>query len=214
MARTPEVPKIFHITPIEKLQAIIDAGFLWSDAKCIELGLAGEAVGISGIKADRLERRPVKCHPGTTVGQYVPFYFCPRSVMLYILHKGNREGLSYKGGQRSMIHLVGDLRGTIEWAQREECRWAIADRNAAIKYAAFYRTLEDLDKVQWEAVEARDWREVSEVKQAEFLIHESFPWSLVERIGVHNDAILARVRDILADVEHRPSVAVETGWYY
>jgi ssDNA thymidine ADP-ribosyltransferase, DarT len=214
MVAIPESPKIYHITPVEKLEAIVEAGCLWSDAKCIELGLVGEAVGIAGIKADRLERRPVKCHPSTTVGQYVPFYLCPRSVMLYILHMGNREGLSYKGGQRSIVHLVADLRRTAEWAEQHAQRWAMTDRNAAIKYASFYCGLEDLDKVHWEAVDARSWREVSEVKQAEFLMHESFPWTLVERIGVHNDAILAQVEGILRQVEHRPPVTVETGWYY
>ena len=41
----------------------------------------------------------MKCYPDNFVGEYVPFNFCPRSVMLYILHMGNAEGLTYHGGQ-------------------------------------------------------------------------------------------------------------------
>ncbi len=47
----------------------------------------------------------VKCHPGTKVGEYVPFYFCPRSVMLYILYMGNHPELGYRGGQAPIVHL-------------------------------------------------------------------------------------------------------------
>jgi hypothetical protein len=50
---------------------------LWSDAEMI--GRAGPvaAIGMSKIKKRRLEELPVGCHPGTNVGQFVPFYFCP-----------------------------------------------------------------------------------------------------------------------------------------
>jgi len=51
------------------------------------------------------------CHVSrrTTVGQYVPFYFCPRSVMLYVLHRGNHPSLEYRGGQTPLVHLEADL---------------------------------------------------------------------------------------------------------
>jgi ssDNA thymidine ADP-ribosyltransferase, DarT len=28
------------------------------------------------------------------VGEYVPFYFCPRSITLFLLHKGNHVDLT------------------------------------------------------------------------------------------------------------------------
>jgi len=40
---------------------------------------------MSTIKARRLYDLEVDCHPGTKVGEYVPFYFCPWSIMLYLL---------------------------------------------------------------------------------------------------------------------------------
>jgi hypothetical protein len=58
-------------------------GVLRSDANRIELGLECDVVGMSHIKRRRLQEIEVSCHAGNTRRRYVPFYFCPRSVMLY-----------------------------------------------------------------------------------------------------------------------------------
>jgi ssDNA thymidine ADP-ribosyltransferase DarT-like protein len=84
----PLEPKIYHITHMNNLPRILEAGVLWSDAKRLELGLVCDIVGMSGIKQRRIQELPVPCHPGTKVGHYVPFYFCLRSIMLYILCMG------------------------------------------------------------------------------------------------------------------------------
>jgi hypothetical protein len=75
------------------------------------------------------------CHPGTKVGEYVPFYFCPRSIMLFLLHKGNHVDLTYRGGQRPIVHLEADLRTVVEWADSIERRWAFGNRNAGARYS-------------------------------------------------------------------------------
>lgn len=52
-------------------------------------------------------------HPGLYVGQCVPFYFCPRSVMLYVIYCANHDELSYRGGQGPILHLEADLYETV-----------------------------------------------------------------------------------------------------
>lgn len=69
MAKTPRNPKIYHITHIGNLGAILENDALWSDAKRIELGLDCEVVGMSEIKRRRLNELEVKCHAGTMVGE-------------------------------------------------------------------------------------------------------------------------------------------------
>jgi len=127
MTNVPGQPKIYHITHVRNLPGIIAAGRLWSDAKRIELGLDCEIVGLSEIKRRRLEELDVGCHPGTRVGYYVPFYFCPRSIMLYILHQGNSPGLNYLEGQGPIVHLQADLQATVQWATENDIRWAFID---------------------------------------------------------------------------------------
>ncbi len=92
MSPVPADPKIYHITHLRNLPEIIQSGCLWSDAKRLELCLDCEIVGMSAIKQRRLKEIEVDCNSGTKVGEYVPFYFCPRSIMLYILHMGNHPG--------------------------------------------------------------------------------------------------------------------------
>lgn len=53
-----------------------------------------------------------------------------------------------------------------------------------------------------------------EKRQAEFLVHDYFPWECFHLIGTHNRQIATRVEEILSAAAHRPRVSVEPGWYY
>jgi hypothetical protein len=77
---------IYHITHIDNLTTIIADGCLWSDRRLLGTRAERVVIGLGNIKRRRLNEPPVHCHPGTMVGDYVPFYFCPRSPMLYMIH--------------------------------------------------------------------------------------------------------------------------------
>jgi len=212
----PAQPKIYHITHLRNIAQLASSGYLWSDAKRIELGLDCHVVGMAEIKRRRLEEIEVKCHPGTTVGQYAPFYFCPRSIMLYLLHRGNHPDVNYNEGQRPILHLQADLRATIQWADDNGVKWAFSDRNAGAYLADFFNTWQQLDRINWDAIAATDFRDmlVKEGKQAEFLMFEAFPWTLVEKVGVMDRRIGSQATAALADASYQPPVHVERGWYY
>ena len=215
MAKIPKNPKIYHITHIDNLDNILRDNVLWSDAKRLEHGLESEIVGMTEIKRRRLQEYEVKCHSGTKVGQYVPFYFCPRSIMLYLLHMGNHPDITYHGGQGPILHLQADLETAIQWATKKNIRWAFSDRNAGARFANFYNDPDDLDKIKWAYVRETVFRDmlVKEGKQAEFLMYESFPWELVEKIGVCNRSIRDRVIEKLGN-RASPEVSIEKDWYY
>jgi hypothetical protein len=215
MSKMPKHPKIYHITHINNLNGILRDNVIWSDAKRLELGLDCEIVGMSKIKRRRLQELEVDCHPSTKVGEYVPFYFCFRSVMLYILYMGNHPDIDYREGQRSIVHLQADLMASIRWAERQNVRWAFSDRNAGERIANFYNDLNKLDKIDWTAVAATNWRDtiIQEGKQAEFLVYESFPWELIEKIGVLNDDVKRAVIQEIGK-SHSDIVTVEQRWYY
>ena len=99
MSPPPRQPNVYHITHVDNLPAIVDEGSLVCDREMIRRGGPAQAVGMSEIKRRRVEQLAVDCHPGTMVGDYVPFYFCPRSVMLYVIHMANHRELAYRGGQ-------------------------------------------------------------------------------------------------------------------
>ncbi len=216
MSHPPARPMVYHITHGRNLAGIAAEGCLWSDAEIINRGGPRISIGISEIKRRRLEELAVACHPGTRVGQYVPFYFCPRSIMLYLLHKGNHPGLPFAEGQRSVIHLEADLHEVVAWADSQGKPWAFTDRNAGSGYFQSFRNVVQLDQLDWGHIMGVDFRDpvVKEAKQAEFLVYQSFPWPLVRRIGVLNEKIAERVREIVSEVDHRPDVQARADWYY
>lgn len=209
-------PKIYHITHVENLTLIAASGKLLSDRLIAESGGAARVTGMSAIKQRRISELEVPCHPGTKVGDYVPFYFCPRSVMLYVIHMANHPELAYRDGQGPILHLEGDLHDVIRWANRSGRRWAFSLSNAGAYYAEFYSTEADLDRLDWEAIAATDFRapKVKEGKQAEFLVHDSFPLDLVERIGVHSEPIRAQAVRAISSLARRPAVEVCRDWYF
>jgi hypothetical protein len=120
---------MYHIVHVDRLASIITDGGLQCDALMMKRTAAGTTIGMADIKQRRLEL-PINCHAGLTVGDCVPFYFCPRSVMLYLLHRGNHPNITYRGGQAPIIHLESDLHVTVDWAKHNEQRWAFTLSNA------------------------------------------------------------------------------------
>lgn len=215
MPQPPADPKIYHIVHVDRLASIIADGCLWSDAIMAQRQGAGTTIGMGGIKARRLVLS-VTCHPGRWVGEYVPFYFCSRSIMLYVIHCANHPELAYRGGQEPIVHLEADLHRVIAWANGEARRWAFSLSNAGAAYAQFRSDVDQLDEVDWSAVAATDFRaaDVKEGKQAEFLVHESFPWELVDRIGVISQGMAQRVANAICGAAHRPRLEIRRNWYY
>jgi ssDNA thymidine ADP-ribosyltransferase DarT-like protein len=209
----PMNPKIYHIVHIDRLTSIIDQGCLWSDAEIQNKNLGGTMIGMSHIKKRRMKNH-LHIHSGLTVGQCVPFYFCPRSIMLYIISQQSHKDISCRGGEKPIIHLQADLNTVVDWAQQNNKRWAFTDSNAGSSYFNSYCSLSDLNKIDWYAVDAHSWSQYKEKKQAEFLLEEQFPWSLVEAIGVYSQKQFQQVGVALKATSDQPTVSIQRNWYY
>jgi hypothetical protein len=158
-------------------------------------------------------------HPDLHVGACVPFYFCPRSVMLYLIHKRNAE-LAYQGGQESIVHLVADLCEAVQWAEKNSLRWAFTTSNAGSRYFDDYADLSRLDAINWKAVKTDQWSgagimpAVKDGKQAEFLLERRFSWRLVKGIGVYSESVERQVMKFLKKSANRPTIKILPQWYY
>jgi hypothetical protein len=222
MSTPPANPRVYHITHVNNLPAIIANGGLLSDAAIIARGGPAATIGMGTIKQRRLSL-PVSCHPALNVGDCVPFYFCPRSIMLFVIHCANNAELTYRGGQGPIVHLEADLAAVVAWANQQRRRWAFSLSNAGAGYTQFKDSLNDLHLVDWDAVASSNFsagsytpsgNQVKEGKQAEFLLHNDFPWGLVQRIGVASQAVAAQVHAAIANVAHKPQVMVQPTWYF
>ncbi len=216
MTAPPPHPKIYHITHVDNLPGIVAECGLLSEAALAARAGQVHVIGMSSIKLRRLNELEVPCYVGTKVGDYVPFYFCPRSVMLYVIHCANHQELTYRGGQDPIIHLEADLHNVVQWATHNGVRWAFSLSNAGAYYTEFRAVVAHLNQLDWVAIATLDFRQqnVKEGKQAEFLVHGRFPFSLVSYIGVRSTAIAARVSAVLAGTNYSPIVQVRPDWYF
>lgn len=204
------MPPIYHITHIDNLAGIVTEERLWSDARRIEMGLANTNIGYSHIKARRM-RHPVSVAAGGTLGQYVPFNFCFRSVMLYVV---SRQHVDYGGDQNSIVHLVSSTERIV--AAGRSCFFT--DRHADLGYARQFDDLSRLaDEVDWTVMPVRQWggdQELKEKRQAEFLVHDWCPWDTITEITTMDEAMAQVVEGAIAECAHRPQVTVKRDWYY
>ena len=213
MSSPPVQPKIFHIVHVDRRPSIIGDGHLWCDAKMLERPDTGTAIGMPTIK-QRRSAKGLASHHGLHVGDCVPFYFCPRSVMLYVIYRANHAELSYRGGQTLIVHLEADLRETVAWADQSGRRWVFTLSNAGSGYFEERCELASLNEIDWQAIEARDWQQHKEGKQAEFLVEQSLSWNLVRRVGVHSRSAHLRAVNAMGGADHRPPVEILRHWYY
>lgn len=216
MTKPPDRPKIYHITHVDNLGGIVVDGGLVCDREMLARGGPAQAIGMSSIKRRRVEELNVPCHPGTKVGDYVPFYFCPRSVMLFVIHRANLPELIFRSGQGPIVHLEADLYRVICWAKANGKPWAFSLSNAGAYYTEFRSRTDELAQLDWTLIVARDFRgaQVKERKQAEFLVYERFPFDLIERIGVQSLQVRARAAEAIACADHRPVIEVRPDWYF
>lgn len=209
----PEQPQIYHIVHVDRLKSIIQDGFIWCDTKVLAKASPGTTIGMPKIKQQRRVRR-LQSAPRLMLSDCVPFNFCPRSVMLYVLHRGDQSELSYRDGQEPIVHLRSDMREAVTWAKAKGLHWAFTTENAAAVSAEDYSNWYQLSRIQWEAVKARHWPNCIGPKQAEFLMQDRFPWKLISQIGVCTRETRERALNVLHSASDKTLCTVEPGWYY
>lgn len=210
----PAQPKLYHIAHVDRLPSIVADECLWCDREVVRRAPPGTTIGMNSIKQRRLDELRLASHPDLFVGDCVPFYFCPRSVMLHLIYQGNHPELGYRGGQGPIVHFEADLQAVVAWADAQRRRWAFTLSNAGARYFEDRSDLGQLGEIDWSAVRAMDWRQCKDGKQAEFLLEQSFPWHLVERIGVQSGTTYTAAVNALPAHGHRPPVEVRPEWYY
>lgn len=205
---------VMHFTHIRNLPGILEAGCLRADSTVDRRSeLIVEAADLS-IKATRKTVR-VPLEPYGCVADYVPFYFAPRSPMLYKLAKGSVP--TYSDGQDSLVYLVS----TVETIAQAGLRYLFSDGNCASAATRFADDLRLLDSmVDWELMDAQMWCSTADDpdrrrrRMAEFLVHDRVPVTLLVGIAVRAKGPLEQVNGILAAHGTSLRVLARPGWYF
>ena len=200
---------LYHFTHIANLPGIAKGGLV-----CKTLAHTVKVDASLANIQERRQRKVVACGPGGVLHDYAPFYFGHRSPMMYLISKG--EVPSYKGTQHELIYLVARIENILE----EGLPFVFTDGHPIKFPSKFYESLEDLSKVDWQVIKGRWWNDTPEFpdrerrRQAEFLVHQYCPWSLISYIGVVNEGKKKEVERILAGESHIPQVLLRRHWYY
>jgi len=208
----PKLTPIYHITAMDNLKAILSDGGLNANSVMQTNGLAYTNIAHDSIQDRRCNKR-VPVQPFGTLHDYVPFYFAPRSPMLYTINRGFVQG--YNDGQRSILHLVSNIEA-VDGVRP----WVFTDGHGIMAYSNYYNDLQDLDEVDWDVMESQYWNDTDQDpdrkrrRQAEFLVHKFFPWNLFQVIGVYNSNIARSVKAIIENAGYSIPIDVRSTWYY
>ena len=130
------MPPIYHITPIWKLPSIVTSGGLNCDAEAPQDKKGG--IAHDHIK-ERRARREVKAGPGGMLADYVPFYFAPRSPMLYVNHK--KRIPTNPEGQEPILYLVSSTELVVE----NDLPFVFTNGHADMQLIDFFDDLQSLN---------------------------------------------------------------------
>lgn len=211
----PVPTRVFHMTRIERLPSVIEHGLL-PDNVCKQRQITGVEIGYGHIKRRRA-LRPVPCGVGGTLADYVPFYFAPRSPMLYAVTCGL---VSPEAACTDQIAFLVSSTQTL----REAGLTVIAsNRHAELDYAEMTEhdgDLDGIDFIDWPLMKAVYWNNTpddpdrKERRQAECLVHPRVPWQVIEGIATKTEQARAQVQTLLGAAGVSTPVVVSAEWYF
>jgi hypothetical protein len=199
---------IYHFTDVMNLRGILDSAVV----RCHRLAETEVNIGNESIKRNRT-LIDVGCGPGGKVCDYVPFYFAPRSPMLYSIMRGNVEGVS--SNQRRLVYLVSSTEAVYE----AELPCVFSDGNAGtFGLTRFNSDPEALSThVDWSVMTLTMWNNTAadpdrmRRRMAEFLVREEVPLNLIAEIGCTTPKLANGSNRLWRTTGRSPSMSTATG---
>jgi ssDNA thymidine ADP-ribosyltransferase, DarT len=221
----PQPTRLFHITALANLPAICAAGALLSKNHGAAAGINYQNIAHAGAQGARAQRT-VPNPRGGLVHDFVPFYFAPRSPMLYAINRGSVTACDWR--QEDIVHFETTVQAVTALNQA----FVFYDRNATLAFSTPYTDLARLDEVvAWDLITeapqldgfCQYWQNNAanpryadrmERRQAEFLVKTQVPLTCVTRLGVIDAVRQAEAQAVLAESGVYLQVDVMRSWYF
>lgn len=212
MARPTPTP-ILHFTHISHLASIAEEG-LACDTDAQDGGLLMVEVGNRSVKGQR-RAKVVPCEPGGVVADYVPFYFAPRSPMMFAIDRGRVP--EYTDGCDPLVYLVT----SVEELSSRSVPMVFTDGNAATGITEFSDQIADLDNmVDWPLMKERYWADTLDDgdrrrrRMAECLAVGPIPWPAFHEVVVRTEDRSLDAVAILDTIGVTATIRVAPDWYF
>lgn len=149
------------------------------------------------------------------LGDYIPFYFSGHSPMLLNIKTGHR-GIT-KRKQNEIVFIVCNLMDIID----NNDKWLFTDGHAKDALSNFYYDIRDLDKLDWQVIKSRYWKNTQSDndrmrrKQAEFLVYKKVALNFIRGLIVKNEERKLEMEKIILNLGLSLKVYVDkTNKYY
>jgi hypothetical protein len=208
---------VLHFTHLDNVPSIVAAGALACDWQARQGAMSTE-VGDPSIKEGR-RSRAVPIPPGGTVGDYVPFYFAPRSPMMFRIACDCRDSVPgrYQGGDRPLIYFAARVAAVVD----SHLPWVATDGNARVLISRFTSDLGEVaTMVDWPLMRTKMWNSTPDDpdrerrRMAELLVHREAPLTVFHEVGVYSEEHAGPARDALGSHPLAQRVVVRRDWYY
>lgn len=220
---------LFHFTAFKNLEKIFSLGAIKSKNLLRSENVIPVNIACNNIQDKRA--RTIVDDQGRTLHDYVPFYFAPRSPMLYsIIHNNVPE--AEETNQDNFVYLVSSVDDLCNQ------QFVFTDYQAIVTYASFYNNLSDLDKICWDLIfeyphlpkqnppfkgyckffqnNDTDPRYVKrkEARLAEFLVLSQVSIEKISIIIVKNQNMKDYVEKLLLKYNINIKVEIRADWYF
>jgi len=149
------------------------------------------------------------------IGEYIPFYFTPRSIMLYNIVTGYWAPVVPKLPKEEILVIRSEIA-----VLSRNARFFFTDGQANAAYSNHYNDLKDLDKIDWESIQQSNFQK-SDLDtdrprryQAEFLVHSHVPLESIESFLVYNENVAALVNGQLKSAGLNIAVRVAPIYFF
>lgn len=210
-ALSPEKARIFRITHVNNVPWILEHGMCCRSSSMMDSNFV--EIGSVDLITKR-KSREIPIEPGGTLSDYVPFYFTPWSIMMYNIVMG------YGGVERRDKEEIVIFVSSLPRLQSLGVPYLFTNGHAYNAYADYFSSLDDLDKIDWDLLNARDFRHDPEDPgkkdryQAEALAHREAPVEAFIGIGCFNGNVKARIDKWLDERGKKLDVKVTPKWYF
>lgn len=196
-------PLLYHITHLDNLPAIARHGGLWAKAHLPEGSLQAD-LAHQNIQ-DRRHAFVVPGTDGQCLHDFVPFYFCSKSPMLF----RRREH------QEKIVYLVSRPSRCLDLG----LDWMFTDSHAVTVLARYTRNLADLALLDWEAIGSDSWggesnQEIRRRKQAEWLVHRFVPLQAITGLATMTPESTKKASDCLQGAGFTLACKTVRSWYF
>ncbi len=206
-----EAGLIFRITHLKNIPWILSHGMHCASAMKPD----PEFVAIGNPELiERRARRKVPVAPGGNLSDYVPFYFTPRSPMLYNIKTG------WNGLQQVSMSDIVVLSTSMQKVMASGVEVLVADRHAYLKAAQFSSGSAGLGQLDWNRLRTSDFTkdhenpEPFERYQAEALVHLHLSIETIERIVCYGPEQESSLHDIVQSAATSVNVEVHREWFF